>query len=210
MPGLYRTADEKRQLETRNGAVQFLAVLNYAAEWKAGKSKLTSALVRDLRRLAVNQIYSCAGNFRDGPIQIAGVAHQPPEFAQIPELVEAMCTYVNEGWDRSPIYLAAYLMWRVNWIHPFFGGNGRTSRAISYMILCARLGFALPGTPTIPEQIVAQGEPYYEALRDADAAWDEGKINLIDGVAAGKLAGHSTLGYPQSSYRQASRSFSSP
>jgi Fic family protein len=178
VPGLYRTADEKRRLETRNGAIQFLAVLNYAAEWKPGESELTSALVRELQRLAINQIYSCAGSFRDGPVQITGVLHQPPEPVQIPELVESMCTYVNRGWDGSPIHLAAYLMWRVNWIHPFFGGNGRTSRAMSYLILCARLGFTLPGTPTIPEQIVAQREPYYEALRDADAAWENGKINV--------------------------------
>lgn len=68
--------------------------------------------------------------------------------------------------------LSAYLMWRVNWIHPFMGGNGRTSRAVSYLALCARLGYRLPGTLTIPEQIVANREPYYAALDAADASSD--------------------------------------
>jgi len=56
----------------------------------------------------------------------------------------------------------------MNWVHPFFGENGRTARAISYLILCARMGFVLPGTPTIPELIVADRTPYYQALRSAD------------------------------------------
>jgi Fic family protein len=70
------------------------------------------------------------------------------------------------------------MMWRVNWIHPFNGGNGRTSRAISYLVLCARLGYRLVGTNTIPEQIVANRQPYYAALDAADDAYAEGKIDV--------------------------------
>ena len=55
MPGLYRTPEEKRQLETRNGAIQFLAVLHYAEEWKSGETGLTPDLLRELQRLAINQ-----------------------------------------------------------------------------------------------------------------------------------------------------------
>ena len=65
MPGLYRTAEEKRHLETRNGAIQFLAVLAYIDEWQ-GQPKLTLGVLEELQRLAVNQIYTCAGQFRDG------------------------------------------------------------------------------------------------------------------------------------------------
>jgi Fic family protein len=69
-------------------------------------------------------------------------------------------------------------MWRMNWIHPFFGGNGRSARAISYLVLCARLGFVLPGEKTIPEFIAEERTPYYRALRDADAAWNEGRLDV--------------------------------
>ena len=58
------------------------------------------------------------------------------------------------------------------------GGNGRTSRAISYLVLCARLGYRLVGTNTIPEQIVANRQPYYAALDAADDAYAEGKIDV--------------------------------
>ena len=47
----------------------------------------------------------------------------------VAELVEDMCDYVNENWEaKSAIHLAAYIMWRLNWIHPFADGNGRLSR----------------------------------------------------------------------------------
>ncbi len=91
-----------------------------------------------------------------------------------------MCNYVQAHWDTTPVHLAAYLMWRINWIHPFFGGNGRTARAVSYLILCARLGFRLPGTKTIPDLIVENRGPYYGALRAADTAWEKDILDIAD------------------------------
>jgi Fic family protein len=69
-------------------------------------------------------------------------------------------------------------MWRMNWIHPFFGGNGRTARAVSYLVLCASLGFRLPGTTIIPDYIVTARAAYIDALQEADAAWDENRLDL--------------------------------
>ena len=190
MAGLYRTAEEKLQLETRNGAIQFLAVLHYAGEWKSGASRLTPTLLRELHRLAVNQIYTCAGSFRDGKVQIAGVKHQPPPHTEVPTLVDEMCEYVNHNWVKPAIHLSAYLMWRINWIHPFFGGNGRTARAAAYLVLCARLGFILPGTTTIPDLIVADRDPYYHALAQSDEAWVAGRLDLteMEGLMSSLLA----------------------
>jgi len=81
-------------------------------------------------------------------------------------------------------------MWRLNWIHPFVDGNGRTSRIISYVILCLRLGFRLPGTMTIPEQIEKDRTPYFRALDEADAAYKRGKIDVstMEAVIEGLLA----------------------
>ncbi len=65
-------------------------------------------------------------------------------------------------------------MWRLNWIHPFTDGNGRTSRAVSYLVLCIRLQMLLPGKLTIPEQIEQNRTPYYKALE----AWVGDQIDL--------------------------------
>ena len=92
-----------------------------------------------------------------------------------------MCEYIQSLWsDRSPIHLSSYVMWRLNWIHPFVDGNGRTSRAVSYLVLCAKLGYRLPGTKTIPERIAEEKRPYYAALGQADKAWQEGRVDVSE------------------------------
>jgi Fic family protein len=173
---IYRYSSDKRDRESRNGYIQAAFVVFEAQKWSPD-SRLTVDLICELQRLAVNQIYRCGGHLRDGPVVISGVAHQPPEHTVVPELVDSMCLYVTENWGKPAIHLASYLMWRMNWIHPFFGGNGRTARAVSYLILCARLGFVLPGTPTIPELIVKDRTPYFRALRKADEA---AKASIVD------------------------------
>jgi len=83
-----------------------------------------------------------------------------------------MCDYANDHTD-DPIHVSAYLMWRLNWIHPFGDGNGRTSRALSYLALSIGYKMELPGFPTIPDLILRDKNPYYGAIDAADAAWDE-------------------------------------
>jgi Fic family protein len=156
-----------------------LAVLDYIERWDSEQLKLDAAILCELHRLVINQIYTCAGTFRDGPVKLSDEKHQPPDHSQVPGLVSEMCDYVNSNWEKhSPFHLASYLMWRVNWIHPFFGGNGRTARGVSYLIMCARLGFPLPGKKTIPDLIVEDREPYYDALHKADESLLAGTIDL--------------------------------
>jgi Fic family protein len=133
--------------------------------------------VTTLQRAAIDGIYRCAGNYRTHGVIIHGTTHVPPSHEEVPALVENMCDYVNDNWDRTSVHLASYLMWRVNWIYPFAGGNGRTSRAISYLVMCVRAGQVFPGTKTIPDQITDCRKPYYAALDAADAAWEK---NIVD------------------------------
>lgn len=176
-------------MEARNGLLQFDEVLRLVDDAKNG-FRLKPSTLQKLQRFAIRDIYTCAGNYRTGPVYINGTNHQPPPASDVAERVEEMCEYVNENWGKSALHLAAYLMWRLNWIHPFSGGNGRTSRAVSYLVLCARLGHRLPGTNTIPEQIVANRQPYYAALDAADAAWANGgvDVSVMEAVLGDMLA----------------------
>jgi Fic family protein len=110
----------------------------------------------------------------------------------VPELVEDLCDYVNANWDsRTAVHLASYVMWRLNWIHPFADGNGRTSRTASYMILCVKIGYLLPGKKTIPDQISSHKEPYYKALEAADLAWlehQEVDLSMMEDLLTERLA----------------------
>ena len=173
----YRDENDKRLQEARNGIVQTNFVIDQASSWTSD-TRLTPEIIVEAQRLAINQIYRCAGHFRDGEVRLQRVDHRPPPHTEVPDLVEALCGYVRDNWAKTPIHLAAYAVWRTNWIHPFFGGNGRTARAISYLILCARLEFVLPGSPTIPDLVVKSRGPYMLALQAADRAWAQGQLDL--------------------------------
>jgi Fic family protein len=175
--GLYLSSFHKAELEARNGVLQFYRVIELIQEAKTG-FRLTPAVLLDLHKYAIQDIYTCAGKFRTGQVYLSDKRHTPPPADQVPGLVEQMCNYVNENWEKSPVHLSAYLMWRHNWIHPFFGGNGRTSRALSYLVLCAKLEFVLPGKNTIPQQIERDRNPYFDALHSADDAWKEGGVDV--------------------------------
>lgn len=173
---LYRDETEKRELEARNGLLQFDEVTKLIGK-STGTLNLTVHIVKRLHFCAIQDIYSCAGNFRKWDLEIKNSSHRPPQHRYVEGLVEEMCERANSSTSWSPVKTAAYLLWRLNWIHPFAGGNGRTSRAICHLGLCVRLGFTPPGKLTIPEQIRNNGKPYQGALEDADDAW---KSDVLD------------------------------
>jgi Fic family protein len=172
---LYKTQDEKIELEARNGLLLF-DVTQRLHRKQFGALNITPKIVKKLHRVTVRGIYTCAGHFREHSVTIKGSLHRPPDHKFVPELVQNMCEFANANavWDATQT--AAFFMWKLNWIHPFGGGNGRTSRALGYLALATKLGFWLPGELTIPEQIVNDRDRYQKALEDADAAWRESSI----------------------------------
>ena len=132
-----------------------------------------------LNRVAIEGLNRLAGVFRTDEMEISYSRHKPPPPDLVPSFVEEMCDYLNENaGKKSPVHLAAYLLWRINWIHPFDDGNGRTARAVSYAVLCILLGYELPGTRTIPEQISKDKKPYYKALESADETYAKKQLDL--------------------------------
>jgi hypothetical protein len=91
-----------------------------------GAFKLRPSLILSLQREALAGISMFAGNYRPAGVAIEDSKHEPVGAHLVPELIEEMCDYLNERSEQStPIHLAAYLMWRLNWIHPFADGKGR-------------------------------------------------------------------------------------
>jgi Fic family protein len=150
---------------------------------------------------ALKGIHTMAGTYRNGPVKIGGSKHTPPEAFLVAEEVQGLCDYVNENWQaKDGLHLSAYVLWRLNWIHPFADGNGRTARAISYVVLCTRLDGLLPGSPTIPDQIADDKKPYYAALEVADEALEKtGKVDVsaMEGLLRGMLAKQLVSVFPE-------------
>jgi Fic family protein len=136
-----------------------------------------------LNAAAVSNIAQFGGRFREQPIYVGN--HIPPHFLSVPELIDQFLSVVHENWDviSHPTVLPAYALWRLNWIHPFIEGNGRTARAACYYLICVRQGRLLPGRKTVPERIRENRGPYYAALQEADRYWADGQFN-VDALAA--------------------------
>ncbi len=178
------TDDERAQCELKNGLRQFdrLRELIDQAIIPGANFRLRPSVLVELNRLAIQGLEEEAGRYRRGSIEISGSKHTPPAADDIARYVDDMCEYVENHWaSATALHLSSYVMWRLNWIHPFVDGNGRTTRAASYLVLCVKAGYRLPGSPTIPERI-ADGltgrSPYYGALDAADAADLQGRIDV--------------------------------
>ena len=191
---LISNPDEKARREAENGVRQFKAAVEVIREnIQRGQEsfRLTQAIILDLHQKALDGIHPLAGTYRNSPVSIGQSKHNPPHHREVADYVAEMCGYVNQNWrDRSAIHLSAYLLWRMNWIHPFADGNGRTARIVSYLALSIKLNSLLPGTPTIPDQIAADKRPYYEALEHADDLQKAGLVSLssMEGMLEAMLA----------------------
>lgn len=171
--------EEKAEREAANGVDQ----LDYLVELVVGERAITQIRemhLLDLQKLAVQGIYPCGGTYRDARtrISISDSEHQPPDAALVPNLVVDLLDYLNRERGTVPaLERAAYALWRLNWIHPFRGGNGRTSRCVAYLIICMDLKAMVPGIPTLPALIYQRRDEYVQALRAVDAS-------LRDAIAA--------------------------
>lgn len=184
---------EEARRESENAVAQFDRVLDLIDDVVRGQRpfRLRPSIILDLHRIALDGLSAYAGNFRPGAVTIGKSKHTPPPAHLVPSLIEDMCEAVMTRFDEvSALHLCAYVMWRLNWIHPFTDGNGRTSRALAYYVLCAKVGYILPGQRTVPEQIAADKRPYYEALEAADRSEATGALDLseLETLLGGQLA----------------------
>ena len=143
-----------------------------------------------LNHVAVANISQFGGRFRKEPIYVGN--HKPPHFNDVSDWMDRFISTIQENWYIwTETELAAYGLWRLNWIHSFIEGNGRTARAACYFLLCVRSGYLLPGTNIVPERIRESRSSYEAALTAADRAWDSGHLDFreMEEYLAGLLQG---------------------
>ena len=144
---------------------------------KEGATAFNKYMLWALNHVAVASISQFGGRFREEPIYVGN--HKPPHFKEVSDWMDRFISTVQENWYIwTSTELAAYGLWRLNWIHPFIEGNGRTARAVCYYLLCVRSGSLLPGRKIVPERIREDRKAYERALIAADRAWDEGHLDF--------------------------------
>lgn len=144
-----------------------------ASPSRAAEFKVHPAYIQELHKISAAGLIgvSVSGNYRANKVTIRNTEHTPPPPEEVQKYMEEFIIELHKMWrTASPVEIAAYALWRLNWIHPFPNGNGRTARLFSYFLLNMRVGTTLHGKrgDLLPEIIRDQSE-YISALRAADA-----------------------------------------
>lgn len=143
----------------------------------SGRTFLSQTIIKALNFQAIACLHTSAGEFR--PCEVKVGDHVPPAQYRVQALMDDFINVINHAWSSTdPVVLAAYVLWRLNNIHPFINGNGRTARAACYFTLCVKSGGWLPGLPILPELIRRNRDEYIEALRSAHATFEAGSLDL--------------------------------
>ena len=130
---------------------------------KDKKNTFSENLIRSLNQILQQNIdRQWAGRYRNSAVIIGGADHTPPEALEISKLMRNLIKWVGENKKKiHPVELASILHHDLVFIHPFFDGNGRTSR-LAMNIILMQVGF--------PLVIVLKNDrkKYYQTLSLAD------------------------------------------
>jgi Fic family protein len=125
---------------------------------------LSQQTIKALNYHAIASLHAYAGEYRPCPVIVG--EYRAPEHYRVPALMEDFVNMVNSNWYHDdPVALAAFVLWKLNFIHPFINGNGRTARACAYFVLCVRSGGWLDGEPILPELLRIRRDDYIQALK---------------------------------------------
>lgn len=160
------------------------------ASLATGRLHLSQTVIKAFNHHAIACLHSHAGEYR--PCDVTAGDYQPPRHYRVPALMDDFVDDVNRNWEGvAPVDLAAYVLWRLNHIHPFINGNGRTARAACYFVLCLKSEGWLAGDPDIlPVLLERHRDAYVEALRLADGGDDLAALRgLIRELLQAQLGG---------------------
>ncbi|NKM55806.1 cell filamentation protein Fic [Rhizobium anhuiense] len=159
-----------QKLAIANGNRQYDFLKSIAeSSLEIGRPFLSQHVIKALNFQAITCLHTNAGEYRPCPVQVGD--YQPPDHYRVGALMDDFVNTVNRNWEVSdPVVLASFVLWRLNHIHPFINGNGRTARAACYFVLCLKLGALLPGERILPELLTENRERYVAALRAVDAS----------------------------------------
>ena len=87
----------------------------------------------------------------------------PPEYSDIPKLLDELVEYVNTT-DDHPLIIAAVVHYQLVTIHPFEDGNGRTARLMSGFVLDSN-GYGFNGIGSLEEYFAYDPDEYYNSLQ---------------------------------------------
>ena len=166
--------DNRRHLlqpeqEVRN----YYLALNYLEEKAKHKEPFSKKLILDVQRFvekgASKEKIGLRGPMPPGVLfavydaQSGHPDYIPPEYSDVPVLLDELVEYVNTT-DDHPLIVAAIVHYQLVTIHPFEDGNGRTARLLSGYILDTN-GYGFNGVGSLEEYFAYDIDEYYESIQ---------------------------------------------
>jgi len=170
------------EIEVRN----YFVALNTLEEKLKGKEPFSRKLILEIQAIvekgASHEKIGLRGPMPPGMLfavydaTSGNVEYIPPEYSEVPALLDELVDYVNSSNDH-PLIKAAVVHYELVTIHPFEDGNGRTARLISGYVLDF-YGYGFGGIGSLEEYFAYNQDEYYASLQmGLPALYYEGRKN---------------------------------
>lgn len=165
--------ERKHYLRPEQEVRNYFLALNYLEEKAKKKEKFSKKLILDVQKYvekgASKEKIGLRGPMPPGVLfavydsESGNPDYIPPEYCDIPGLLDELVEYVNTT-DDHPLIVAAVVHYQLVTIHPFEDGNGRTARLLSGYILDLN-GFGFNGIGSLEEYFAYDINEYYESIQ---------------------------------------------
>ena len=165
--------DRKHFLKPEQEVRNYFLALNYLEEMAGKNEPFSKKLILDVQKLVEKGASKEKIGFR-GPMppgilfavydsKTGNPDYIPPEYCDIPQLIDELVYYVNTT-DDHPLIVAAVVHYQMVTIHPFEDGNGRTARLLSGYIMDIN-GYGFNGIGSLEEYFAYDIDEYYDSIQ---------------------------------------------
>ena len=160
------SSDDVRELLNYRGAFQLVS------EYLGSGEPITEGLIREIHKRLVDGVRGGAGDpgrYRTIQNYVANsrtreVVYTPPAPEAVPPLMRELVEWLGGETEIHPVLVAGIAQFQLVHIHPFFDGNGRTSRLLSTLCLY-RSGYDFKRLFTLSEFYDRDRSAFYRAIQ---------------------------------------------
>ncbi len=148
----------------------YYAALAQLEQYAAKKQPVTEKVIQTLHALVMSdgRTRIKPTPYRNGQNVIkdsstGAIVYMPPEAKDVPNLMKSLASWIKEGEEIPCPIVAAIAHYQFATIHPYYDGNGRTSRLLTTLILHLG-GYDLKGLYSLEEYYAKNLLGYYRAI----------------------------------------------
>lgn len=165
--------ERKHYLKPEQEVRNYFLALNYLEDKLNNKEKLSKKIILDVQKLvekgAPKEKIGLRGPMPPGVLfavydsKTGNPDYIPPEYSDVPGLLDELIEYVNTT-DDHPLIVAAVVHYQLVTIHSFEDGNGRTARLLSGYIMDLN-GYGFNGIGSLEEYFAYDVDEYYDSIQ---------------------------------------------